>query len=157
MDITLSQTFYAHECNPLGRQVLLILDRFAANTKIIHGGDPAVSPDAVVFITLPTSTRRSRFLRIHPTNPVYQEDIERQVFLEDHMPWTLAGRVVFINPQFATHGGLFGGKPLKGFTSALANLVGYTDPEIQARRKQAKRDIREERRQHDVRDRYYFA
>ncbi len=165
-DINLSRTFCAHECNALGLQALAILKRLKqkadpSNTNgsglIISGGDPAVPQGAVLFLKLPIGECSSSFLRIHPLEPVYPEDRVRQQFLEDHMPWALKGRVVFINPRYASKGDAFAGKPLRGFTSALTNLVGFVDLEVKARRKKAKAALRAERRAYPVRDRLYFV
>lgn len=131
-----SSLFVAHACHELGNQALEILKQYGARIKVIDGGDPAITADSVVFIKLTVGEFKGSFLRIHPTAPVLRDDIERQRFLEINMPWALAGRVIFINPIYAKHGGRFGGKPLAGFTMALSQLAGHKDFAAKERRRE---------------------
>lgn len=128
------QMFCAHEGNTLGMQALEILEGFGARTETLKGGDPYAPVNAVLFLDLRTGSFRSTFLRIHPEEAVFAGDIERQLFLEAHMPWTLPAQVIFINSAHAPEG-RFKGKSLNGFTMALSNLVEYRDPAKAEQRK----------------------
>ncbi len=133
--INASSTFVTHSCHELGNQALKILETFGVATKIVNGGDPAVTSDCVVFIKLVAGKSRGSFLRIHPTNPVTKDDLERQEFLKTKMPWTLRGRVIFINPLYAKCNGRFAGEPLQGFIMALSQLTRRKDESAMNQRK----------------------
>ncbi len=140
-----SSTFVTHECHELGIQALEILKQYGTKTRIINGGDPVITADDVVFIKLTAGECKSSFFRIHPTTPVYADDLVRQRFLEIYMPWALKGRVIFINPLYAKCGGHFGGPPLRGFTMALSQLAGYKDLAAREQRKERWRTWRQVR------------
>ncbi len=149
-------TFCAHECNDLGLQALKILRHCSVHTETISGGDPRLPTNAVVFLKMTVGSCRSSFLRTHPNNPIYPDDIERQQHLAESMSWALEGQVVFINPEHAGSQGQFVGKPLNGFKSALANLVGYVNPQS-AENRQKRIRAWQNRERHNVRDRFYFG
>ena len=151
-----TSTFCAHECNDLGQQALKILRLYKIHIEPILGGDPRLPENAVVFLKMTVGSCKSSFLRTHPVSPVYADDIERQRFLKESMPWALKGQVVFINPKYASSNGQFIGKPLTGFKSALANLVGYVNPQASDRRRERVMAWKH-RERHNVRDRFYFG
>ena len=154
--IDLTHTFCAHECNPLGQQALTILKRFGAQTTLtLFGGDPATPRGSVLFLATPAGVCKSSFLRAHPQCPTHSYDLERQQFLESHLQWARMSQVVFINPQFAKRDGLFGGKPLNGFTFALAGLVGYVSPATIANRARKKRRWLDGPVRHESRNPYF--
>ncbi len=151
-----TSTFCAHECNDLGQQALRILRHYKIHIEPILGGDPRLPENAVVFLKMTVGSCKSSFLRTHPETPVYQDDIARHQLLTESMSWALCGQVVFINPEHAGSNGQFTGKPLAGFKAALANLVGYVNPQATKRRRERVRAW-QNRERHNVRDRFYFG